>query len=122
MEPRHRSALGSPGLRGLGAYRQSVLHPSKRGARLDEAAQDVGFCEQLQGWLRQRRNYLDDPGWYGREYGARGLGRIAYFSMEFGLGEALPIYSGGPGILAGDYLKTASDLNVHLVGVGLLYQ
>ena len=42
--------------------------------------------------------------------------------MEFGLGEALPLYAGGLGILAGDYLKTASDLNVPIVGIGLLYQ
>jgi glucan phosphorylase len=47
---------------------------------------------------------------------------IAYFSMEFGLSEALPIYSGGLGILAGDHLKTASDLGVPIVGIGLLYQ
>lgn len=48
--------------------------------------------------------------------------RIAYFSMEFGLGEALPIYSGGLGILVGDYLKSAGDLGIPVVGVGLLYQ
>ena len=53
---------------------------------------------------------------------ASGLKTVAYFSMEFGLGEALPVYSGGLGILAGDYLKTASDLGVPVVGVGLLYQ
>ena len=47
---------------------------------------------------------------------------VAYFSMEFGLSEALPIYSGGLGILAGDHFKSASDLNVPLVGIGLLYQ
>ncbi len=47
---------------------------------------------------------------------------VAYFSMEFGLSECLPIYSGGLGILAGDHLKSASDLNLPLVGVGLLYQ
>jgi glycogen phosphorylase len=50
------------------------------------------------------------------------MGKIAYFSMEFGLSEALPIYSGGLGILAGDHLKTASDLGVPLIGMGLLYQ
>ncbi len=50
------------------------------------------------------------------------LGTVAYFSMEFGLSEALPIYSGGLGILAGDYLKAASDLGVPVVGVGLLWQ
>ena len=50
------------------------------------------------------------------------LGQIAYFSMEFGLTEALPIYSGGLGILAGDFLKAASDLGVPVVGVGILWQ
>jgi starch phosphorylase len=50
------------------------------------------------------------------------LGQIAYFSMEFGLTEALPIYSGGLGILAGDYLKAASDLGVPIVGIGILWQ
>ena len=59
-----------------------------------------------------------DPGWYGREQRASGLKTVAYFSMEFGLGEALPVYSGGLGILAGDYLKTASDLGVPVVGSG----
>ena len=48
--------------------------------------------------------------------------KVAYFSMEFGLSECLPIYAGGLGILAGDHLKSASDLNLPLVGVGLLYQ
>jgi len=91
-------------------------------ARLQEAAKDPGFQEELQRWLAQRREYLQDPGWYGRERGANGLKGVAYFSMEFGLGEALPVYSGGLGILAGDYLKAASDLGVPVVGIGLLYQ
>ncbi|MDE3117956.1 MAG: alpha-glucan family phosphorylase [Nitrospirota bacterium] len=91
-------------------------------ARLEAAAKDVGFREELRRWLGQRQRYLQDPGWFGREHGARGLKGVAYFSMEFGLGEALPIYSGGLGILAGDYLKTASDLGVPVVGIGLLYQ
>ena len=47
---------------------------------------------------------------------------VAYFSMEFGLGEALPLYAGGLGMLAGDFLKTASDLGIPVIGVGLLYQ
>ena len=62
-----------------------------------------------------RQRYLQDPGWFGRERGERDLKDIAYFSMEFGLGEALPIYSGGLGILA-------RDLGVPVVGIGLLYQ
>jgi glycogen phosphorylase len=91
-------------------------------SRLEEVARDASFKEQIQKWLAERQRYLQDPGWYGRERGASGLKTVAYFSMEFGLGEALPIYSGGLGILAGDYLKTASDLGVPVVGVGLLYQ
>lgn len=91
-------------------------------ARLDAAAADPGFVEELGTWLAQRQRYLQDPGWFGRERAARGPKGIAYFSMEFGLGEALPIYSGGLGILAGDFLKTASDLGVPAIGIGLLYQ
>jgi starch phosphorylase len=91
-------------------------------ARLEEAARDAGFKQELQKWLQERQRYLQDPGWYGRERGASGLKAVAYLSMEFGLGETLPIYSGGLGILAGDYLKTASDLGMPVVGIGLLYQ
>ncbi|MDE3048808.1 MAG: DUF3417 domain-containing protein, partial [Nitrospirota bacterium] len=91
-------------------------------ARLEEAAADPNFKEELRSWLMQRQHDLQDLGWFGREHGGHGLKRIAYFSMEFGLGEALPIYSGGLGILAGDFLKAASDLGVPVVGIGLLYQ
>lgn len=91
-------------------------------ARLEEVARDAEFQEELQRWLAQRQRYLQDPGWFGRERGAKELKGVAYFSMEFGLGEAMPIYSGGLGILAGDYLKTASDLGMPMVGIGLLYQ
>ena len=91
-------------------------------ARLEEAASDPDFIGRLHEWLTQRQRYLQDPGWFGRRRGGHSPNGIAYFSMEFGLGEALPIYSGGLGILAGDFLKTASDLGVPVVGVGLLYQ
>ncbi len=91
-------------------------------ARLDEAAADPAFQEQLQNWVIQRQAYQQTPGWFSREQRNQGLKSIAYFSMEFGLGEALPIYSGGLGILAGDFLKAASDLGVPLTGIGLLYQ
>ncbi|MDX1412140.1 MAG: alpha-glucan family phosphorylase, partial [Nitrospirales bacterium] len=90
--------------------------------RLEEAAQDRDFKAHLQAWLNQRTEYLQDPGWYGKTFGDTDLQGIAYFSMEFGLNEALPIYSGGLGILAGDHLKTASDLGVPIVGIGILYQ
>ena len=91
-------------------------------ARLEEAACDQDLKRDLQIWLKQRQQYLQDPGWFGQEYSVPPFAGVAYFSMEFGLSEALPIYSGGLGILAGDHLKTASDLGVPLVAVGLLYQ
>jgi starch phosphorylase len=59
--------------------------------------------------------------WYSQTYQDNGGQQSAYFSMEFGLTETLPIYSGGMGILAGDYLKESSDLGMPLVGVGLMY-
>lgn len=91
-------------------------------ARLEEVARDPSFQEDLRGWLSQRQQYMKDPGWFGQLHAGSGLRGIAYFSMEFGLSEALPLYSGGLGILAGDHLKTASDLGVPIIGIGLLYQ
>ena len=90
--------------------------------RLDQVAQDPAFQDELQRLQAAHQQYLDDPAWYGQVHAAAGPRRIAYFSMEFGLGESLPLYAGGLGVLAGDYLKTASDLGVPVVGVGLLYQ
>ena len=64
-----------------------------------------------------------EPSWWERAHGDAGDGLlVAYFSMEFGVDEALPIYSGGLGVLAGDHLKSAADLGLPLVGVGLLYR
>lgn len=91
-------------------------------SRLAHLADDDHFKQELQKLLTQRQHYLHDPGWFGREWGPRGPKGVVYFSMEFGLGEALPIYSGGLGILAGDFLKAASDLGVPVTGIGLLYQ
>lgn len=71
---------------------------------------------------KERVTYRTEGGWYGEAQADLNISQVAYFSMEFGLGEALPIYAGGLGILAGDYLKTASDLGLPVVGVGLLYQ
>jgi len=63
-----------------------------------------------------------DGGWNSAVKTKLNVGNVAYFSMEFGLSGALPIYAGGLGILAGDYLKTVSDLGLPDIGVGLLYQ
>lgn len=90
--------------------------------QLQYLANDQSFVEKLQQLSQARHDYLTKPAWYGRHYPDQPLRGIAYFSMEFGLCEALPLYAGGLGMLAGDYLKTASDLGVPLVGVGLLYQ
>jgi len=90
--------------------------------RLDELSRDSKLCEELQRVAEERQQYLSQPTWYEQEHAGADMGVIAYFCMEFGLGNALPLYAGGLGILAGDYLKAASDLGVPVVGVGLLYQ
>jgi starch phosphorylase len=85
--------------------------------------EDAHFREEWSKLAAKRTDYMRSPCW--DEHVKRTLfadQHIAYFSMEFGLGETLPLYAGGLGILAGDYLKAASDLCVPLVGVGLLYQ
>jgi glycogen phosphorylase len=89
--------------------------------RLAAVAADAHLAGELRRLDEARRAYLADPGWYGRTHATAPLARVAYFCMEFGLAEALPLYAGGLGILAGDFLKAASDLGVPLVGVGLLY-
>jgi starch phosphorylase len=87
-------------------------------ARLEEAARDEDLLREISSWQEKRASILEKPAMAGRDDPAS----IAYFSMEFGLSEALPIYSGGLGILAGDHLKTASDMAVPITGIGLLYQ
>lgn len=89
--------------------------------RATALAADAGFLAMLADVVAERRQYLESPGAFARRADAERLKGIAFFSMEFGLSEALPIYAGGLGILAGDYLKAASDLGVPAVGIGLLY-
>jgi len=89
-------------------------------ARLDELARDRRFLRRLSDAADELHEYLTAPRWYqGLPNAPRS---IAYFSPEFGITESLPQYSGGLGILAGDHLKSASDLGVPIVGVGLLYR
>ena len=90
--------------------------------RLEALSSDATFLGMLRDFVESRRNYMERPGWFSSWHDRRELGGIAYLSMEFGLGEALPLYAGGLGVLAGDFLKTASDLDLPLIGVGLLYQ
>ncbi|WP_406814636.1 alpha-glucan family phosphorylase [Mycobacterium sp. M23085] len=93
-------------------------------ARLDELALDESFLARLDALSADLNDYLSRPLWYQQqqERGAEMPAAIAYFSMEFGIAEVLPNYSGGLGILAGDHLKSASDLGVPLVAVGLYYR
>jgi starch phosphorylase len=93
-------------------------------AKLEAAARDEAFLAHLQRVESHLATYLTREGsWFCRMHGCeRDLPAIAYFSAEFGLTECLSIFAGGLGILAGDHLKSASDLGVPLVGVGLLYQ
>ena len=87
--------------------------------RLDELAADDSFLRRLDGLAADLDNYLTRPLWYQEQpEGAPLPTGIAYFSMEFGVSEVLPNYSGGLGILAGDHLKSASDLGLPLIAVG----
>jgi len=90
-------------------------------ARIAALAADGEFLGRLAGAERDLQRYMSEPRWYATAAPDRPAA-IAYFSPEFGITAALPQYSGGLGILAGDHLKSASDLGVPLVGVGLLYR
>lgn len=90
--------------------------------RLHSLVSDEDFRRTLAELSAARTQYLQRPGWFHGRYPASSLNGIAYFSMEFGIGSALPLYAGGLGVLAGDYLKAASDLDVPVIGIGLLFQ
>ena len=90
-------------------------------ARLDALVDDPGFMRFLGEVRDEHQRYLDGDRWFqARDHSP--LRSVAYFSPEFGIAEALPQYSGGLGVLAGDHLKAASDLGVPLVGIGLFYR
>jgi starch phosphorylase len=80
------------------------------------------YRTRVKSLLQRRHEYLSSPAWFQQRHPQGPLSRVAYFGMEFALSEALPIYSGGLGNVAGDQLKAASDLGVPVIGVGLLYQ
>ena len=90
--------------------------------RLKEVAQDDGFIAHMNRVYLQLEVYLNEVTWYQRNYETHDTPHIVYFSAEFGLTESLQIYSGGLGVLAGDHLKSASDLGIPLVGLGLCYR
>ena len=89
--------------------------------KLQIAATDEGFLAHLNRIMADFRHYMTTSTWYRQHY-PQSKAQIAYFSAEYGLHESLPIYSGGLGVLSGDHMKSASDLGLPLVGVGLLYR
>jgi starch phosphorylase len=89
---------------------------------LERVLADPAFRKSVDDLLRAKRQAAETPAWFQQRHPQAPLTCVAYFSMEFMLSEALPIYSGGLGNVAGDQLKAASDLGVPVIGVGLLYQ
>jgi len=113
LDPELWEASGHNPVRMLGTISQ---------ARLQAVARDEGFRTHLARVLQAHDNYMAAGStWFGRRHPGE-KGQVAYFSAEFGLTECLSIFAGGLGILAGDHLKSASDLAIPLVGIGLLYQ
>ncbi|NIL55496.1 glycosyltransferase family 1 protein, partial [Streptomyces sp. 2BBP-J2] len=112
VDPGRWAAAGGDPMRLLGSV------PTER---LTELAGDRDFLDRLAAVADDLDTYMTGERWYQRQSG-RLPAAVAYFSPEFGITAALPQYSGGLGILAGDHLKAASDLGAPLIGVGLLYR
>ena len=91
-------------------------------AKLQSMLAEPAFRKTVDDLVQARREDAEAPAWFQQTHADLPLSCVAYFSMEFMLSEALPIYSGGLGNVAGDQLKAASDLGVPVVGIGLLYQ
>ena len=98
-----------------------ILHSVSR-QKISAMLADPVFRKKIDALLLSKKQAEEAPSWFHKHYPESSLSCVAYFSMEFMLSEALPIYSGGLGNVAGDQLKAASDLGVPVVGVGLLYQ
>lgn len=89
--------------------------------RFEELAKDDEFLAHLDRVYEAFNTYMKAPTWFGEKY-PNSPAKIAYFSAEFGINESVPVYSGGLGVLAGDHLKSASDLGLPLSGVCLMYR
>jgi glycogen phosphorylase len=90
--------------------------------RQQQLAVDRAFIGEVRQARQRMRAYLRGRTWFQRQCGRRARGPIAYFSMEYGLHESLPMFAGGLGVLAGDHFKSASDLGLPLVGVGIFWR
>ncbi len=109
-------------------WEQSKKNPTKflkhvSQERLEEASKNISFLRDYDKVVENFENYMNSKNtWFSKKYPEEKNDLIAYFSAEYGLDETIPIYSGGLGILSGDHLKSASDLGIPLVAVGLLYK
>ena len=99
----------------------AVLQSVSR-SQLERVLSDPSYRKRVDELVSAKRQSMEAPAWFQHQHPQAALTCVAYFSMEFMVSEALPIYSGGLGNVAGDQLKAASDLGVPVVGVGLLYQ
>ncbi|MCK5011844.1 MAG: DUF3417 domain-containing protein, partial [Deltaproteobacteria bacterium] len=90
--------------------------------KMEEAARNQKFVSHMNRVYQKFQEYLNEKPWFEKKFGERNKSLIAYFSCEYGIDEGLPLYSGGLGILAGDHMKSASDLGIPLMGVGLFYR
>lgn len=99
----------------------AVLQTASR-QRIEQVLADPAYHEKIRALVQVRRQVIEAPAWFQEHYPQSPVTAVAYFSMEYMLSEALPIYSGGLGNVAGDHLKAASDLGVPIIGIGLLYQ
>lgn len=89
---------------------------------LEKAANDEGFIAAMERVYVKYKDYISRKNWFELEYPQHSDKQIAYFSLEYGLDTSLPVYSGGLGVLSGDTLKSASDLGIPVVAMGLLYR
>ena len=126
LEPRRRVAVPPHRRRPLRTLDNSPvkLLGAIDQARLEQLQQDDGFLAHMDRVEEALNHYMDGPTWFQETYGPAGAERAAspISRAEFGIHESVPVYSGGLGVLAGDHLKSASDLGVPLVGVGLMYR
>jgi starch phosphorylase len=106
-------ALDHSPIRLLGATDQS---------RYEQLVEDDGFLAHMDRVAAALDHYLKAPTWFQETFADEASERVAYFSAEFGIHESVPVYSGGLGVLAGDHLKSASDLGIPLVGISLMYR
>lgn len=90
--------------------------------KMEELAENKDFLSEMSAVYTAFQKYMSGKTWFEEQFGPRNNKVVAYFSCEYGIHESLPIYSGGLGVLSGDHLKSASDLGIPLVAIGLFYR